>query len=536
MEKTVEKLNSYLDYLENKDSPKNKYNSKNIETGVLKVVYALKNDMPVVVYGDYDTDGVLSSLMVYIYIKKIKEKLGLKSKTDIVFSDRKDFFGMGKDLYKEFSEKYGLIIMTDNGSTESFLTKDINNLLILDHHPTDYTFNYIINPNINTNIYSTSGGKVVFDFLRILDKNIDRIFNVSMLNKDDVFLGLFKQLTTITLISDMANLSKTNRNFIKNGLELMKKKELPVFHLLRDINSIDISYNIVSKINAVSRMEDDLGLIVKWLFPKNKEEFEFANKKINQINNKKKKYVLDIYSEIPIEKFRRNIVTIYNPEMPIGLTGLLANKILSEYNKPAIIVSKEKDYFVGSARGKNIKDFFDKIKTEEEDFFIEGEYGGHLDAMGFRTQSLNDLKKIEKYIDTFEYKEKFKVLTDKVLTFDEYIMLDKIYKERAKGVDYSEPVNVFVKLELEKLNKKEFKKYIHLSYNDFEMLLDKKTYDNITEKPLMLVNLSVSKLANVKSFINNKYDIIFSPVLENNQKNEQAVKVKRNALGKDRRY
>jgi single-stranded-DNA-specific exonuclease len=512
----IEKFKTYLNSLKNGEELKNRYNANSLKNSIFKILYNIKNDEPVAIYGDYDTDGIISALMSYVYLKKAKEMLKCKSDTDILFSNRREFFGMGEKLYKTLSEKYGLIIMTDNGADEKFLTPSINNLVILDHHPTQKDFDYIINPNIKTNRYSTSGGKVVFDFLRLLDANMKKFFNVSLF-ENRFYYDLFKQLSAITLISDMANLNKTNRDFIQSALKLMEKRDLPVFHLLKQINTTEISYNLISKINAVSRMEKDFSLIQKWIFPKNVKEFEFANKKINKINEKKKEIVLSIYNSMPLSIFNRNIVFFKKEDMPIGLTGLLANKILSEYSKPAIIVSKEGEYFVGSARGKNIKEFFDEIKLKNPNFFETGEYGGHLDAMGFKTKSLKDLEIIQKEIDNFEYKNQFNLLTDKVLTPDEFIALDKIYKQEADGVDFSEKINVFVNLDLNKFDKKEYKNYTLYSYKDFKMLLDKKTSEKASKSPIALVSFSVSDIANVKGFLNAKNDIMYNLILENKQ-------------------
>ena len=506
----VNKINEQmLDFY--KSNPKGEKNRFNLDTSknCLKEIFLnLKYDKSVLVYGDYDTDGIISSSLMYIYLKKIKEKLGNKANIDLVFSDRKSFFGLNKELYDEYSKKYDLIIMTDNGSEEKFLNKDINNLLIFDHHPTNNNYKYIFNPNINTNKYSTSGGKVVFDFLVILDKNLKSKLDISLFENKDLF-NIFKELTAITLISDMANLNEYNRNFIKEAFETMKEKKLAVFHQLNEFNTTSIGFNISPKINAVSRMEGDLKNVFKWLFPKDYEEFKFAEKYIKKIDNEKKDIILKFYNSISKDVFNKNIVfiNVEDKRLKSGLNGLLANKILGEFNKPAIVFSKEGEYYTGSARGKDIKTFFNMLKEKNSDFFNSGEYGGHLDAMGFRTKNIKDLDFIEKNIELYQNKSAYPVLSDEVLNIDEYALLKKEYNKIAKNVDFHNKTSVFIENDVSKLNKISYKNYTLYSNENIKFLIPNTKTKEFEESSYLLIELRAGNIENVKFFLDDINDI-----------------------------
>jgi len=538
IERLINKLGNILNEDNLDKGLSNKYNKKSLENGIMSILLTLKFNKPMIVYGDYDTDGIVSSLLMYGYLKKIADKLGKEINIDIMFSDRKTFFGMGNELYNRLSKKYGLIIMTDNGSEENFLNEKIDNLLVLDHHPTKNNYPFIINPNINTNKYSTSGGKVVFDFLNILDKNLKNHFNVSLFEDKD-FYNIFKELTAITLISDMANLHTENRKFIKEALKTMKEKKLPVFSFLKEFTSSEIAFSIVPKINAVSRLEEDLDIVKKWLFPKNLDEFLFADKKIKEIDRIKKEMVLDIFLKITKQDFNKNIVFIdnnivylKNENMLTGLNGLIANKFLNEFNKPSIVVSKEKDYFVGSARGKNIKEFFDFLKEKNPSFFKNGNYGGHLDAMGFITKNEEDLELIKNNLHLYKYKNVFNLLDDVSLNFKEYGILKKFYQDIAKDVDFDKKINVLVENNFYELDEKTYSNYTLFTKENIKFLIPNSKIDLFKNANYFLIELSVNSVENVKAFLNDKNDISYKIIEEENKKvdienqNTQEINIK----------
>ena len=522
----VNNMKDIYSQIENENITDNKYRFDSLKNTSMKLFLNLKYDEPVIIYGDYDADGIISALIMYAYLKKIKEKAGNKSKIDIIFSDRKTFFGMNENLYKKLSQKYSLILMTDNGSTEDFLTEDIDNLLIFDHHPTDNEYNYIVNPNIYTDKYSTSGGKVVFDFIKIFDENLKKNFDISLLDNKDYF-NIFKELAALTLISDMANLNKHNRKFIQEALETMKECKLPIFNLLSDFNSSEIGFKIIPKINAVSRMEGKLENVVKWLLPKDINEFDFAHKYILNIDKEKKDFVLKFYSKITKQNFNENILFIdgsviflQENNMKSGLAGLLANKMLTEFNKPAIVIAKEGDYFVGSARGKNIKGFFNDLKKENPEFLISGGYGGHNDAMGLRTKDKKDLEYIQANINRYSHKSYFNVLSNDILTIDEYAVLKEEYNKIANNVDFDIKSSVFVKNELNRFDKKEFKDYIFYSTNNnIKFLLPKQKAQEFENTNYILIELGVGDIENTKLFLNGIDDIDYQILKSNKEEN-----------------
>ena len=532
----IKRMKDY--YLSNLDGENNKFSLKSLQKALTQLFLNLKYDKSIIVYGDYDADGILSSSIFYAYLKKAKEKIGNHSKVDITFSDRKTFFGMNKEKYDELSQKYGLIIMTDNGSDEDFLNENINNLLIFDHHPTDNEYAYIVNPNIHTSKYSTSGGKVVFDFLQILDVNLKKHLGISVFEDKNLF-NIFKELAAMTIISDMANLTENNRKFVIEALETMPEKKLPMFYSLNEFNSSTIGFNLIPKINAMSRMEEDLNIVFKWVFPVSRDEFIFADKYIEKVNNKKKDIVLSIYNSITKEQFNENLLFIDNNIVFLqdknekitvkpGLAGLLANKFLNEFNKPAIVVTKEREYYIGSARGKNIKGFFNKLKEQNPDFFSNGGYGGHLDAMGFRTTDIKDLELIKNNIHTYKYKYFFDVLDNNPLKLNEYAVLKNEYNKIAQNVDFHKKAFVLVENNIEKLDKKAYANYTLYASSKMglKFLIPNQKTQEFEECNYFLIKFGVGDIESVQGFLDGVNDIDYKVIMEEKKeiKNENIIK------------
>jgi len=518
----VNKMENYF-ISNNEEGTTNKFKKETLTNAVKKTLLAIKYNKPVMIYGDYDADGILSSLMMYAYYKKLNNMLNKDTKVDISFSERKTFFGMGKNLYDKLSQEYGLIIMTDNGSEEDFLDETVDNLLVLDHHPTSNDYNYIVNPNINTDKYSTSGGKVVFDFLSILDKNVEKLFKVSLF-KDKDFYNIIKELSALTLISDMAKLNNYNRKFIQDTLKTLKEKKLPFFAPLKEFTSSEIAFNIIPKINAVSRLEKDLNILKKWIFPKNLSEFTFADREVKKIDTLKKDIVSKIYSKIEKEDFdkdtmfiKQEVVLLKDENISAGLNGLLANKFLNEYNKPSIVVSAvitedNNKIYVGSARGAGIKTLFDTIKENNPEFFKNGNYGGHLDAMGFTTSDINDLKLIKQNMHLYENKSVFNLLDNEVLSLEEYKYIKKAYQDLANKVDFHLKLNVFVKNDLDKLDKTVYKNYTLFRKDNVKFLIPNTKTEQFENTNYLLVELGVGDIENVKVFLDDKEDIKYKVI------------------------
>ena len=209
-----------------------------IEKGVKRVKNAILKNENILIFGDYDTDGIISSVILYNFLKK----LGLS--VDIYIPDRfKEGYDITLSYVKKISkeEKYSLIICVDCGTNsddvkEYILRKNIDiDLIACDHHKPSTNDpvsgskeNYkkekyiIINPKLKNYKYpfkDLSGGGVTFKFIISILRNLEED-KKKKFNKN--YLTSLLDIVAISTIADVMPLTGENRIIVKNGLKIME--------------------------------------------------------------------------------------------------------------------------------------------------------------------------------------------------------------------------------------------------------------------------------------------------------------------------
>lgn len=426
-----------------------KLDYKSYKENIKRFMQIVNKNGRVLIYGDYDVDGIFSSMMMYLFTKSLNKNLYNRKDfiVDIRFSSRNAGFGMTKEDYEKFSKEYDYIVITDTGSSLPFLNENIGNLLVLDHHPAPKAYPFIINPNIdNDNPYLTSGGKIVYDFIKNTAKAYQTILNKDVLtgNLDKVL----KEFRALTLLSDMALLTRENRRYIIDALDSIKREPiLPMFaftlDLNKDITATDLSFSIISKVNGFSRMGEDIGELVEWIFPSSIEEFRRVSNKMSSAHKDKmrlvnKEVLRKYFSECTQEEMMaKECHFLYIDHDMHGINGLIANKLFQAFNKPAFVMSNFDDkHIIGSARGHFVKDIL-RIVYEKLGYDT---FGGHEQASGF-TIKKEDLQRFKNYLEEavrlYEGKvSEIAVVTKEPIGVSEFLQLQKIYKNYARGVDF----------------------------------------------------------------------------------------------------
>lgn len=342
----------------------------------------IKNNAKILIYGDYDCDGIMATSIMYLTL----EKLGIKPGFYIPFRE-KDGYGLTIENIDRFHQlNYNLIILVDNGIT---LTNEIDYLnklgmeaLIIDHHtPKDILPNakYIIHPSVsNFGDINMSAGAVSF------------YFSEALLGYTDPYL---LSLASISILSDAMPMIDYNKKLVKKGLIYINEYKFPNLCLLleknENINEIDLSMNLVPKINAIGRLVNDNNLfnIVRYFITKDLVKIKALTFWINSVNEKRKELVKEISINLDLNSNDPMIIEVMN--INEGLTGLIANKILNEQNKAALILIEEldnKDILKGSIRTKDGFDIIDAFNNIEE---LLLSYGGHKNAGGIRFKKEN---------------------------------------------------------------------------------------------------------------------------------------------------
>ncbi|TDK61757.1 single-stranded-DNA-specific exonuclease RecJ [Bacillus salipaludis] len=356
---------------------------KDMKKAVDRIHNAINNQERILVYGDYDADGITSTSILFKCLKKFGANAHYRLPT------RADGYGITPEAVKKAAEKNtALIITVDNGSAahdamDEAARRGIDVIvtdhhLILGKHPKCFAF---INPKREDELYPFTdlcGAGVAFKLVHSLylatNKNWSRDIQE------------YIELVTLGTICDLMPLAGENRILCSLGLRKMNSSPSPVFREIFNqlkvsrVNSGTIGYQLGPIFNALGRI-DDPNVAVEVLVSESIDEESI--KQLIELNNKRK-FLTQVQFEdcdgiIHKNSLHNNNVIIVHGDFHHGIIGILASKIQEKYKKPAIVISQNG---TGSCRGVNGTDF-SIINTLERCKKHFKKYGGHQAAAGF---------------------------------------------------------------------------------------------------------------------------------------------------------
>lgn len=368
-EESFQKLT--IDYDESSFTDGHSY--QNMLEAVQLVKNAIKHNYKIIIYGDYDADGIMGTSI----LKKMFDYVSYP--VDYYIPCRYiDGYGINETHAKEYIEKYNLVITVDNGISANEPIKILKDsgieVLVLDHHQLQDPLpnaDVIIHPEYSYfGDIPTSGAFTAF------------MFATAFLNRFDKYLST---LASISLISDLMPLKGYNRNFLRLVFKNFIYNEYPQICLLMDketdFNENSIGMNIAPKINAIGRMIEDTSInkIVKYFTSENKDYIITYYNYINGVNLKRKELQKEMVDFLKEKSKEKELVISLN--IKEGLIGLVANSLVNQYKAPVICFTQDADPEIlkGSARsipGFNIVEAFQKLNK----YMIS--FGGHALAGG----------------------------------------------------------------------------------------------------------------------------------------------------------
>lgn len=350
---------------------------------VLKGIRLVKRANSILIYGDYDADGITSTAIVFNSLKKLNKHV-----YTYIPDRERDGYGVNAKNVFEFLKKnriqIDLVICVDNGISHAKEIKKIRaknvEVLIIDHHQKLQEI-----PRANAIIHSTktSASGLCFYFAKKL--------------------GNYSDLETavIGIVTDCVPLTGINRSLVKWGLKKMNSNPLPWLKevidscKLGEVKSYHLGYVIGPRINAGGRLGDTSKALELMTTNKNTRIRELVDK-INQQNSERQqrqqKSMTEAEKEIRGED--KKVILATSKSWEAGIIGLIAGKICEKYNVPTIIICEGKEISKGSCR--SIKGFdIAKVLKKCAKYLID--FGGHSEAAGFSILTKN-ISKFEKAI------------------------------------------------------------------------------------------------------------------------------------------
>lgn len=393
---------------------------KDMDKAVSRILFAIQNQEKILIYGDYDADGITSVSILYDFLMKLDY-------IPMCYIPRRIEEGYGlsnASIPKILESKATLVITVDCGISAvgevDFLKENDIDVIIIDHHecskiiPNAYA---VIDPCQSDCKYPykyLAGVGVVFKFICAL---------VKATGIDDNIALNYLDLTAIGTISDVVKLTDENRIIAKKGLEMISHSTNIGLRVLLDecgmkdkyINSFSVAYIIAPRLNAAGRMGEAIRGVKLLL---TKYETVAQNIALELINENQKRQAIEqnILSEV-IEIIENNsaykdikVIVVKGNNWHYGMLGIVASKITDRYYKPCIIISC--DAICGKASARSIVGFdIFKALTQTKDYLIK--FGGHKMAAGL-TMDIHDDN-----IDAFS--KAINIYADEVMDSDIFI-------------------------------------------------------------------------------------------------------------------
>ena len=415
-----------------------------MEKAVERIRHAIEQGELILIYGDYDADGMTSASIV----KESLEQLGAEC---LVYLPNRftDGYGPNASVYKYFIEQQGvsLIVTVDNGVAghEAIdLAQSMGvDVIVTDHHsmpevlPDAYAIIHPEHPGADYPFKHLAGCGVAFKLACALLEEVQ----VELLD-----------LVAIGTIADMVSLTDENRIMVQYGLEVLRNTQrmgLQEMFEIAGISSSDVTeetvgFQLAPRLNALGRL-DDPNPAIDLLTGFDDEEVHEIALLIHQKNEERKEVVQFIYDEAkkmvdPDKSVQVLAKEGWNP----GVLGIVAGRLLEELGQTVIVLNIEDGRAKGSARSVEAVDIFEALDPHRELFIA---FGGHAGAAGM-TLEVDKLEVLSDVLEAYIREKGADAQGKNNLFLDEELDLEDLSLETVKsferlapfGMDNQKPV------------------------------------------------------------------------------------------------
>ena len=415
-----------------------------MNSAVSRLVKAYSAKEKVLIFGDYDVDGISSASFFYLFLRSI----GIN--TEVFIPNREtDGYGFSKrgiELSKKIDVK--LIITVDCGVNSINEVDLANNMgidvIITDHHKPSYpqpNAISILNPHQKECEYSFKnlcGAGVVFKLATAVSKTIGKGFKSLWEHSDIVSLGI---------AADLVELKSENRIIVNEGLSKIGNSSKPGLRELLKINGYgdgkitvgQLIFFITPKINAAGRLSDAM-IAFDLLTTKDANRAKVLAKELQSMNEDRQDITENMVSEgidlvESLKLAEKKIIILSKEGWHEGVIGIVASRIKEIYNKPVIVISIKNRIGKGSCRSIKSYDIVDALGSCS---LLLDNYGGHPIAAGLTISS----KKIDSFYNKMVSHAESNISTDalkQVINIDIEISLDQISGRLINFLNAMEP-------------------------------------------------------------------------------------------------
>ena len=366
---------------------------KDMDRAVERVEKAIRNQEKIVVFGDYDVDGVSSTAVMLDFLEAVGADCAY------LLPDRhKDGYGLKPPGVERALELGASLIITVDNGISAFAALELArdrgiDVVVTDHHQQLEELPVacaIINPNRHDCPYpfkDLAGVGVTFKFVQAL--------SAVFMETDERrrYLNSLLDLVVLGTVADVMPVLGENRVFIQRGLQILNQTERPGLRQLKvvagyaekPVKTMGVGFHIGPRINVAGRLEKP-DIALELIRAKSDAEAALLADELNKLNARRQALQREGMDEaeslVSRDDLQRDRIIVVLGEWKLGIVGLLAGKLCEKHVRPAVVCSEDAEggIYVGSARSIPAYDISRGISACAEHLVA---YGGHPAAAGF---------------------------------------------------------------------------------------------------------------------------------------------------------
>ncbi|MFR8971548.1 MAG: single-stranded-DNA-specific exonuclease RecJ, partial [Gemmiger sp.] len=347
---------------------------------------AVENDETIVIYGDYDVDGISATAILYECLSSMGAHVRCKLPT------RGTGYGLTRPALESLAEKgFKLVVTVDNGISaieEAACAKELGlDLIVTDHHLPGETLPdavAVVDPkraDDESPFKDLCGAGVAFKLCAALEGC-----------EPADLLEMYGELVALGTVADVMPLVGENRTLVREGLALLQDTMRPGLQALMEnagvagkpVTADTVSYNLAPRLNAAGRM-DNAAVALKLLLCTDEAQAAGIAARLAEINTERQQTEQEVFAaaqktlEADPARQRDRVLVVSGEDWHPGVIGIVAARLMEKYNRPAIVISLQNGEGRGSGRAPDPFDLHGALAGCAQ---YLTRFGGHAAAAG----------------------------------------------------------------------------------------------------------------------------------------------------------
>lgn len=364
-----------------------------MDVAVERINRAIDDGEKIMVYGDYDVDGITATTLLFSYLKEQGADVQYRLPTR-----EGDGYGLHSAIIDEFAAAgISLVVTVDNGITAvdevAYAATMGMDVVITDHHQPQGALPAavaVVDPHradCPSGCVNYAGVGVAYMLVCALDGDPDAI------------MEKYGDLVALGTLADVMSLVGTTRSLVRSGLQVMNHLRRPGLKALaeiagmldKELTATRVVFTLAPRLNAAGRMHDPL-IAVKLLLEQDYETARAMAEEVQSCNAERQAAEAAILKEIDCrlredpQQAAARVLVVEGADWPVGVIGILAARLTERYGKPAIVLSVKDGVAKGSGRSIAGFSLFDALSAVEDTAIT---FGGHELAAGVTLKEEN---------------------------------------------------------------------------------------------------------------------------------------------------